>query len=284
MVERSDSPDRRDGASAAVSPPRSVCAGRVFILGSCVSRDAFEHAPADLQIEGYVARTSLASAFHPLPAPAGARSGVARIQSSWQRRMVELDLRRGLPSLLARQEYDLILLDLIDERFRVGLLEGRPLTISNEFVSTGFRLPSLKMLPLGDERRMTLWKKGVDRLMGLVDPARIVLNRPYWATRTRVGSRLEDQDGIAANNRMLERLYLHLDNVYPFSTIDYDPGLLMAEPGHRWGVSPFHYVEDMYRRTMAELQACMERSNGNRARAAAEPPCGSHGGLPATDT
>ena len=65
---------------------------RVFILGSCVSRDAFSLPSDGLELVGYFARTSLASAFHPQVAPRSLAQLATAIPSSFQRRMVQADL------------------------------------------------------------------------------------------------------------------------------------------------------------------------------------------------
>lgn len=250
-----DVPDVRSTAS---NPPS------VFVLGSCVSRDAFALVETDLTLVRYVARTSLASAFHRAPAPAQALSNLASIESEWQRRMVEIDLTRKLPGLLKATQFDVVLLDLIDERFPLLMLDGVPVTVSTEFKKAGSPEHMDHLLGYASGARMQLWLQGLKRLITTVDPAKIIINRVYWASRTDDGELLDDQDGIHAHNAILGRMYAQLAMRYPFATIDYPPDMLVADKNHRWGLSPFHYVPQMYEHTMNRLRDLAEASHGVR--------------------
>ncbi|MGY0618349.1 DUF6270 domain-containing protein [Lysobacter sp. A378] len=253
------------GSSAALDPsihsdqPRPVA---VFVLGSCVSRDAFALVDTDIALVRYVARTSLASAFHRTPAPAHMLSALNSMDSEWQRRMVEIDLARKLPAMLRSAQFDVVLLDLIDERFPLLMLGDVPVTISTEFKKAGFPEDRNQSLGYASDSRMQLWLDGVKRLMDTVDPSKIIINRVYWASRSDSGELLEDQDSIRAHNEMLGDMYDNLAICYPFATIDYPPDILVADTNHRWGLSPFHYVPQMYLHTMKRLRELTEDSHG----------------------
>lgn len=225
----------------------------VFVLGSCVSRDAFASVETDMTLVRYVARTSLASAFHRAPAPAQILARLTSIDSEWQRRMVEIDLARKLPGLLKATRFDVVLLDLIDERFPLLMLDGVPVTVSTEFKKTGIPENSGERLELSSGARMQLWLQGLKRLLAVVDPAKIIINRVYWASRADDGELLDNQESIRVHNAVLGEMYAKLDARYPFATIDYPPNLLVADRRHRWGVSPFHYVPEMYEHTISRL-------------------------------
>ena len=225
----------------------------IFVLGSCVSRDAFALTDTPLRPVQYVARSSLVSALHPKPAPAALMAGLGNIESSWQRRMVEFDLRRRLGKLLQSKGYDALLLDLVDERFRLGLSGGLPVTISNEFKCSQYPLRKLETLDLGDAKRRKMWADAFAALLEKVSPEKIVLNKVYWATHASDGSELEGQSLIAANNDELQWMYDHILDRHPISLIEYDRELLIADKSHRWGASPFHYVPQMYVRAVERL-------------------------------
>ena len=80
------------------APPRPS----VFIVGSCVTRDAFALAGHGYAILDYVARSSFACSMSGEPFPVGlsAIDSEGAVQSNWQRRMVEIDLTRGLRARL----------------------------------------------------------------------------------------------------------------------------------------------------------------------------------------
>ena len=70
----------------------------VFIIGSCVTRDAFELPGHGYTIADYVARSSFACSTrrHPFPLGIDRLDPTGAVDSNWQRRMVEIDLSRGL--------------------------------------------------------------------------------------------------------------------------------------------------------------------------------------------
>lgn len=240
-------------ASCTVSAPtKSPEATRIFIFGSCVSRDAFLEPPPSLSLVRYLARSSLACALREKQASADV--DLSGITSAWQRRMVRFDMERQLQRDLQAVRFDLLLLDLIDERFNVGLVSGEPVTLSGELLSAGLNTETIDVLTADDPTRERLWTEGVRRLVDLVGPQRIVVNRVYWATQSKTGEALPRGEQIAMANRRLEKFYDELLGAYPLRIIEYPPHLLVADPEHRWGISPFHYIPQMYDHTLASLE------------------------------
>ncbi|NHZ64913.1 GNAT family N-acetyltransferase [Massilia genomosp. 1] len=237
--------------------PRSV-----LILGSCVSRDAFgPHTAALFRVAAYVARTSWASAFSE---HAFATILLDRIVSPFQRRMVELDTGKGLGALLADIEADIILIDLIDERFDLFMDQhGALCTLSPELLSTGFQPdPGLgQRIVSGSEQFFTLWEQGWRRLLELLQKnrllSRVKVNRVFWSTRQEDGSDFGSgytAEAIARANRFLTRLYQRLaDDLSPSHFIDFSPSLMHGALHHRWGASPFHYIDAFYRHMTSAL-------------------------------
>lgn len=229
---------------------------RVLIVGSCVSRDAFAlMESSSLSLFKYIARSSLASATQAVVAGGELLASLSNIASPWQRRMVEFDLTRKLPKILTDDDsFDVVLLDLIDERFALSVLNGTVFTVSNEFRCTGYPLASATLLAYDHHERMRLWKEGAARFMALARPERVVLNKAFWATHASDGTQLENQADIQSHNQILARMYRHLEMHYPLRSIRYQRELLVADKGHRWGLSPFHYVSGMYAHMIDELE------------------------------
>ncbi|MBB1059028.1 hypothetical protein H4F98_00405 [Lysobacter spongiae] len=229
--------------------------GRIFILGSCVSRDAFELPGHGFELSGYLARSSLGSAFLTRPAPAPMLAAATEIKSPFQRRMVETDLNKRASSVLRRGGFDFVLLDLIDERFPLadfGTMRGEPglATLSLEFARAS-RWRGRRIAP-GSTEHVAAWRRGVRRLLRLVPPGRIILNKAFWAGRFEDGKSLPEPEKIAASNRHLATMYAFLARAGITKAIDY-PGGPRASPTHRWGVAPFHYSEATYRWMLDEL-------------------------------
>lgn len=103
-----------DGPVAAGASQRADDAVGVFIIGSCVSRDAF-NLPGVPDIADYVARSSFASAFEAVPDRE--IPDLERNPSKFQRRMVQGDWQKTLEGKLLDHRDGMVLVDLIDERF-----------------------------------------------------------------------------------------------------------------------------------------------------------------------
>lgn len=240
----------------------------VWILGSCVSRDAFNEEGGGFEIAQYWARTSLASAFC-----ARCVEGVEleRVTSAFQRRMVEADVRKLLPEQLRSATADVFLVDFIDERF--DLLEGPDgslCTLSNELVSSGFQLESGQLIASGSEEFFTRWELGWAALVAALrdrgELHKLRLHKTYWSSNKMDGSGFlpsyPDQH-IAAANAFLERLYARAAQDVPSAQIiqcasDWRVGAVE----HRWGPSPFHYVTGYYRDFMRRLRDSVPVSQG----------------------
>ena len=111
---------------------------KILIFGSCVSRDILNYpqAKAQFMLVDYYARSSIASlGAMSIEMP----SEVQNIGSKFQRRMIERDIRKDFLKDLARLQFDVLLIDLIDERFNLYVEpDGRVCTLSSELVSSGF--------------------------------------------------------------------------------------------------------------------------------------------------
>lgn len=226
----------------------------VAVLGSCVSRDAFSLAPRDgLGLGAYIARSSFASAFSPQRVEPEVVATTASIESAFQRRMVNCDLEKTALAALLDPAPNAICIDLIDERFSVGEYHGTYLTISPEFTRSGFPLDSLRRIAPDSREHWGMWCDGVARFLACVGTGNVVLNKVFWAAQDIHGDMLPQQEQIRASNDLLRARYEHLDGLGIERTIDYPESLLVADPGHKWGLSPFHYSAGFYQHTMAEL-------------------------------
>jgi hypothetical protein len=245
-------------ASKSNAAPRA----NVFIVGSCVTRDAFELPGYGYAIVDYVARSSFACSMLSKPFPVGIDSLDAEgaVESNWQRRMVELDLSRGLRTRLGAVQNPsatLLVVDFIDERFHLYSLNGALATGSVELQRTRIdeKLPDVTKVRSGSDEHFALWQEGFRRFVtearGLgMTP---IVNRVRWASISDDGAAFrEPADYIAASNRYLERLYAATDALGVLS-IDYGDTAFLATTGHKWGLAPFHYTEDVYVRFLGQL-------------------------------
>lgn len=223
---------------------------RVCIFGSCVSRDIFncaEDGEADILL--YSARSSLGSIYATRPFE---DTYSALLKSPFQRRVVEMDLRKTVMQKFARIDPDVILIDLIDERF--ALMEASPggrFTLSAELRNAlRHKAKSYREIPSGSDEFFRHWKEGWESLLKDFDlrnmRERILINKVYWQEETIQGESFDVKQCKAAND-MLEEMYeyqkLDLDGR---QFIEYGD-LLACPDDHQWGPAPFHFSTESHR-------------------------------------
>lgn len=218
----------------------------VMIYGSCVTRDAFRYLK-DYQLTHYVARSPLVSAMATSPARPPKGLDVDSLTSNFQRRMVTWDLSKRLPQLLRDSSASVLVIDLIDERLRLVRNGDEILTWSPEAARAGLRPVSSSVFTVESDGYVDRWREALGDFARLVGSRRVVVNRALWATVDDEGVALPDNDNIRRNNDVLAWMYDELSSALECHVIDYPDHALVADRNHRWGVSPFHYVEGAYR-------------------------------------
>lgn len=238
---------------------------KLLIHGSCVSRDAFgdQYLQASrCELVGYHARSSLATVFS-----RGMIDDVDfdAIASPFQRRMVRSDIEHGLAEMLEAGEYDLLLIDLIDERFSLFVdAHGARCTISGELLSSGFDPNSRRgtiIKPFTDEF-FDLWEDGWRKLVAALDArghlGKVVVNAVFWSQACSDGTSFMpaySRDDIERANAFLRRQYARMRaDLNEEQFLKVDPSLLVGAVDHRWGKSPFHYVDAYYNNLLENLE------------------------------
>lgn len=240
---------------------------RVGIFGSCVTRDAFEFIPSDFQLAGYISRSSVISCMaDPLPQPIITEQELSEASlSPFEQRMVLHDVNKtGLDHLLSTKP-DVIVVDLIDERFAVLKVNGSFITDSAAFAKTEAR----KRLPAGSSKytifgsnTLDLWEEAARSFAKKITSGGqpIILHKSYWAYNY-----LDDADGqmkslgrdgdAALINKNLEIYHRILENLIPGAIVIEPPeGLRVADAKHKWTVAPFHFLQEYYKYFMEQLQ------------------------------
>jgi hypothetical protein len=180
--------------------------------------------------------------------------------------MVERDIRKDFLNELTRLQFDVLLIDLIDERFNLYVEPGgKACTLSGELVSSRFPNDSYRgsRVDSGSEEFWRLWEAGwvilVNKLRccGALDRLRV--NQVFWAVRTEDGGDFESNYPgwrIGSANEFLARMYRRISADVPSEQfLGFDQGLLTGSIAHKWGISPFHYVDGYYRSAIQQLLA-----------------------------
>lgn len=232
---------------------------RVFIYGSCVSRDTFEHFdPDQFELVQYVARQSALSAYTrpvTLVEP-------PQLESAFQQRMVSGDFSSSLQTLIpdAAHQTDLVLIDLTDERLGAYVLpDGSVITRSTELINSGaeHQLPAgSQHLPFGGEQHFQYWSQGISAVGELLRQhmphAAVVLLDIPWAERSESGALTPASFGISAAeaNPVFEAYVQVAKQALRAEVVSLRRDEVVSSPDHPWGDAPFHYAEDVYLRVV----------------------------------
>lgn len=229
---------------------------KLMIFGSCVSRDTLrfdDH--GKIELVDYYARSSLVSLFSPPPPPEVLNNdALNRICSSFQRRVVRRDMEKSF--LVHGKKFDVLLMDFIDERFSLCCYGKSYVTYSTEY-RKALGEEKVRLLGAFSDRKLELWYQAFDRFCEMLDcPDVLKINKVYWTNRLSNGELIDrvPLERIERANSILDEMYRYAEQKLGDSCfINYDPELLFCDIDHKWGVSPFHYNEGLYRETLARI-------------------------------
>jgi hypothetical protein len=247
------------------------------MIGSCVTRDVWKlpcFTQGDRQSVFVLARTSLASLFTPPLAafapPAEPPAGL----SPFEIRMVGHDLLKTGPAALAAHRPTHLVLDLIDERFDLLRRGDTVVTRSWETSLLGLEereLAGFALVPRQSGEARELWRRGLARfadfLKAELPATKVILHDARCATARRdedgrispLGPDWEfwpgAASGVSALNALLADYAAEILAALPQAAVVKAPeALTLATEAHRWGLAPFHYVDDYYQAVWAQLQ------------------------------
>lgn len=237
----------------------------IAIFGSCVTRDVFEDPALRPSLGHYTARSSVISAVAP---PLPIDEGRVVLDSAFQRRCVLADLHKTFFDSLAADPPDLLVVDLIDERFDLLEGAGTVITVSSALQAAGLGEnlhPGLRPLRRMSERGCELFDEAARtfaaRAAEIVPPERVVLHRALWAERYTDGERTHPfpqprLELCRLQNVMLDRGYDALADAFGdgVRTLRLDPAEHLADADHRWELEPFHYEASYNHEAARRLQ------------------------------
>lgn len=228
---------------------------RVFIAGSCVSRDTFNALPQDgYALVEYVARQSLISAARP---PIAYPLDLSTISSRFQQRMVQGAMSGSLYESLGRHapDTDLVLVDLTDERAGVfempdGSYFTRSIELDGAGLTQGISDASTRYLRFGADEHFEVFGWAAQTLRAELDRLeltdRTLILAPNWAEYSIDGQYSGDSYGYTPSdaNYFQQRYVDLLENYLGLRTIRL--AATRSDANHQWGLAPFHYAEPVY--------------------------------------
>ena len=225
----------------------------VRILGSCVTRDALE-ITTDFELIDYTARTSLAS----LATKSRKDSKLLNnIKSTFQKRMVERDMTKRFWLSLEKSQNDIIVIDLIDDRFNLKLFDDDSShTVSSEYkTAMDSQCQNGRIVKSSSGEFKSLWETGLRRLKRHCDELKldkIFVNCVFYQPTG--NHSIDSSTNIAEKNQYLREAYLKLENVFGRQAmIEYPEEIIKADAEHKWGLAPFHFTTETYKFFLSEL-------------------------------
>ncbi|MCC9193846.1 DUF6270 domain-containing protein [Arthrobacter sp. zg-Y916] len=224
---------------------------KIFIHGSCVSRDTTPYLGEGWEIVAYVARQGMISAAN---APAHL-SHESHLTSPFQQTCLMNDLQSSLFGAIAEHadETGIVVVDLVDERLGVfGLGEGAFATHTWELDESRLLHYLPEMPPhfaFGTDEHFELWKPAALKVMQRFSNAGlpVIVLAPEWAEESDGGKTdlIYRQLPVSEYNTQYSRYYDYLE-VSGVEVFRLGQETVKAAEGHRWGLAPFHYVDEVY--------------------------------------
>ena len=238
---------------------------KYLILGSCVTRDAFASSDSSaFELAGYHARSSFATLSNENLLKIVSQenlSSLENISSPFRRRMVTNDFNNTTLKTILGDGFDKVIIDLIDERFHLAVIDSKVVTRSTEFLTSGINVKS--SINTFSDRFFELWCQGFDKFIETYKENHrlddLIVNQVYWATHTS-DEKVLDQDDfppdlISNHNLKLDRMYSYMSRVIPTENfLKFNNELLEVDQDHKWGISPFHYIDKYYYTMLSMLK------------------------------
>ncbi len=231
---------------------------KLFIHGSCISRDIFRIKTDQFQVEEYVARSCISSVIS--PAWPVNEDVFSDLQSQFQKRMLMTDFNKLLFKNIFQTKFDYYLIDFIDERFNLVKSDKRIVTKSAELINSNFlrrtqeKISEIKRL----DYPLLQWQKDcyayVKKIKELIPEEKIIIVKGFWAEKyVNLEKEVVLFDGykgfhlssIRKMNQLMNSYYDFLYSLLPHAILINFPDPI-ADENHRWGLSPFHYIESQY--------------------------------------
>ena len=236
-----------------------------FLIGSCVTRDAFlPHLITDYYTPYYYPRTSFARI---VSGDTAVKPDLSKLSSPFQRKIVLQDIENTLLKNIQESKFDYILLDFIDSRY--DLIEYQNncfVTNSYEFQVSNIAKKAAKLIKSDSVEFLALWEKGFLEFLEVCDSKnlreKIIINQVYWAKAFKDGDPIPNYslDKINKNNGILEKVYTIVGKYLPSNQfITYDESLFVANKDHKWGQTAFHYEEALYDEFIKKIGILLSR-------------------------
>lgn len=235
----------------------------ISIFGSCVSRDMLEYdSPKHIELKTYIARQSIVSA---VSSEIKCKKEDIQLESEFQKRLVFNDLTKKTFETLKNDQSTFIIIDLIDERFKLVTYDNSFATLSNEMLASKYfgEKPLIVDKILGSfEKTNEYYVQDIaletyidlfcEKITSIYEQQKIIIHKAIMLNEyvTKEGDLKKFLPSQLSNNKkinqMLEYMYNCLKRKLPNAfTIDVCDKF-HADENHKWGLAPMHYQQEYY--------------------------------------
>ncbi|MCX6303958.1 MAG: DUF6270 domain-containing protein [Bacteroidetes bacterium] len=244
----------------------------IIILGSCVTRDAFNtdivaNLNTDITVRRFFARTSFISLHSP---PLNVEVSEITNLPPFDCRYVLDDLNKEFYKYLKSRDCkgNYLVLDFIDERMDILKMGQHFLTLSDEFLKSNLssRFQGTRLARL-DTSTTLLWKSNcllfIDSIKNIFPPERIILHKAFWMESYTDGLTVEGfpySDLVTNHNNLLAEYYHFFETSLPgINIVDLRQHGYLADKNHKWSLVPFHYEVGYYIDFLTSLTNILKR-------------------------
>jgi hypothetical protein len=182
---------------------------------------------------------------------------MSKVKGFDDRRFIN-DLHKNHMNLLINSEWDILIIDLIDERHETYFFEDSALTYtksSKEYIDILMSNGQGQLFKPFDETMINLTKQRIHRLSEDLHAIRgdrpIIIHQAKYATHYFENNKLipfsnEIEDYISKWNFFLEQMYAEFEKYDFFTKISLSEKFMIAGGKHKWDLIPYHYNRDYY--------------------------------------
>lgn len=241
------------------------------IFGSCVSRDILEFDKENLfnfNLGVYVVRQAIVSSI-------SLKNDITpeeiNLNSNFQKRMVLSDFHKDCFDLFNKNKSEYLMIDLIDERFRVAESCGSIVTYSPHLAESGYK-KDIRFIDY-NEIDNKYYFQGYDLDMYLSEFCRRIL-RTYSGDKIIIhkakmldfykslnGDFKKFDNNIvrrnAITNKRIDYIYNFLEKTFKTPIVIDICHSFYADEKNKWGLAPMHYCPEYYNRAIIEIHKQM---------------------------
>lgn len=222
---------------------------KIFILGSCVSKDCFNYSQDSLELVAYYPQHSCISAL--LDSLTYEDINFSHSKYKFKQNII-YDFRNQLLYDLQTVNYDILLIDFVDEFFYTKNndsnvvinknLQNKDISLDNNLICTN------------DDINFSLWYKAWNNFISLCTKIgikdKIVINRVYFSNFIQNNTQIPNftEKDIILKNELIDHIYKYIEKYIPKSRyIDYPDNLIIANNKINL---PFYYIDSFYYHTI----------------------------------